>query len=542
MNNKEYSNIVIPNVEHDYNYYEKLYPKRNLPENAMITRFAPSPTGFVHIGSLCSALVNVVFARQTSGIVYLRIEDTDTKRTIENGIDGIFNDFKNLNIVFDEYIGVGLYGPYIQSERMNIYKSFAKKLIEQDLAYPCFCTVDDLEHVHDVQESNKDRYGYYGEYAKCRNLTREEAISRINKGENYIIRLKSTGSYNKKIILDDKIKGKIEMPENDLDIVLIKSDGLPTYHFAHAIDDHLMGTTHVIRADEWISSYSIHEQLFRILEFKLPKYAHLSPINIKDGSSVRKLSKRKDKEAAISYYDKIGIPSDVIKLYLATIINSNFEQWYNENSDKSINDFKFDFKKMSTSGAIFDIEKLINISKTYFSRMKSDILANNILEYFKVYDNDFYNIISKDKNKLIKILDVERYIKRPRKDMSSYSDYKKYFWYMYDELFDLINLEKKSFYDINMLTEYVNLYYDDTDEKDVWFDKIKILSEKYGFAKEVKLYRENPSIYKGHIGDVCELIRVMATSSYETPDLYELLKIIGKDSLLVRLEKFKEYI
>ena len=327
MTNKEYANLLLPNVKNDWEYYEKKYPERKLNESSMVTRFAPSPTGFVHMGSLLSALTNVWYAKQSNGIVYLRIEDTDQKREVENGVEGIFNDFKNLDVCFDEdLMQGGNYGPYIQSERKDIYQAYAKKLIEEDKAYPCFCSSEEIEKTRELQESKKARIGYYGKYAKCRFLTKEQVIDKINNGEKYIIRFKSPGSFYNKVVLNDLIRGNIEMPENDIDDVIIKSDGLPTYHFAHVIDDHLMRTTHVFRGDEWISSYTKHDQLFKMLDFELPRYAHISPINIKDGETIRKISKRKDPWAAISYYDKRGIPNDAIKLYLATLCNSNFEE------------------------------------------------------------------------------------------------------------------------------------------------------------------------------------------------------------------------
>ena len=544
MTNKEYSDFLIPGVEHDYLYYEEKYPERNLKEGAVVSRFAPSPTGFVHMGSLYTSFSDLRFAKQTGGVCFLRIEDTDGKRTVENGIEGILDDFESLNISFDEDpIKGGEYAPYVQSERQDIYKAFAKKLIEEDKAYPCFCTEDTLNEIRTLQEVSKDRIGYYGNYSKCRHLTKEEVIEKINNGEKYIIRLKSNGNFLNKIVLNDLIKGKIEMPENDIDVVIIKGDGLPTYHFAHVVDDHLMRTTHVFRGDEWVSSYPIHDQLFKVLGFKLPKFAHIAPITIKEGNTIRKLSKRKDKEAAISYYAKEGIPSEVIDLYLATVNNSNFEEWYNQNTDKTIDDFTFTFNKMPIGGSLFDIDKLMNISKIYFSRQKSEDIVEKLLPYLQKYDEEFYNIVSNNKEKLISILNIEKYIKRPRKDIASFSDVRKYTWYMFDELFNkdaYNNIEKKDYYNADILKDYFDNYYDASDEKDVWFDKIKLVAEKYGFAKEVKEYKENPENYKGHVGDVCELIRVAVTSLTTTPDLYEILKILDKKSINDRIMMFSE--
>lgn len=544
MTNKEYSDFLIPNVEHDFEYYENKYPKRDLKDGAMVTRFAPSPTGFVHMGSLYTSFSDLQFAKQTDGVCMLRIEDTDGKRTVENGVQGILNDFKSLNISFDEDPEKGgNYGPYIQSERKDIYASFAKKLIEEDKAYPCFCTEDDLNEIRTLQEASKDRIGYYGSYARCRDLTREQVIEKIKNGEKYIIRLKSNGSFVNKIVLNDLIKGKIEMPENDMDIVIIKGDGLPTYHFAHAVDDHLMRTTHVFRGDEWVASYPVHEQLFKMLDFELPKYAHIAPITVKEGNVVRKLSKRKDKGAAISYYAKEGIPSEVINLYLATVNNSNFEEWYTNNSDKTIDDFTFTFNKMPIGGSLFDIDKLTNISKIYFSRKSGAEIYDGLIPYLKEYDNEFYEIVLNNKDKMINILNIEKYIKRPRKDIASYSDVKKYTWYMFDELINedsYKDIIKKDFYDAAIVKEYFEEYYDACDDKDTWFSKIKVLAEKFGFAKEVKNYKEHPENYKGHVGDICEMIRVSQTSLNQTPDLYELLKYLDKESINRRITMFNK--
>lgn len=547
MTNLEYANFLLPNTSHNWEYYLNKYPKRNLKEGALVLRSAPSPTGFIHIGSLMNAMINTWYAKQSDGIVYLRIEDTDQKRKIKNGVNKILNDFENLDIYFDEYPSQGNYGPYIQSERKDIYKAFAKKLIEEDLAYPCFCKQEELGEIRKKQESQKDRIGYYGKYAKCRNLTKEEVITKINNGNPYIIRLKSNGNFNHKITLNDCIKGKIQMPENDLDIVIIKSDGLPTYHFAHAIDDYLMGTTHVIRSDEWLSSYPIHEQLFRVLNFKIPKYAHTSSINIKDGNTIRKISKRKDPWAAISYYEELGIPNEAIKLYLATLTNSNFEDWYTANPNKPIQEFTFSFKKMSVSGPLFDIEKLNNISKTYISRLTAVDLYNRLLKWTKKYDIKLNQLLTKYPDYSISILNIERNNKKPRKDFSCYKDIKNHIWYMYDELFynkeNIYKcLEIKPYYHLPILQDYINNHYDISFDKETWYNNIKDLAIKYNFAPTVSLYKENPNNYKGHIGDICELIRVAVTSKTMTPDLYEILKILGKDKIITRINKFNNYI
>ncbi len=541
MTNYDLANLIFPNVK-DTSYYEELYPKRNLKEGAMVTRFAPSPTGFVHIGSLYTSFSNITLANQTGGVVFLRIEDTDQKREVENGIEGIIKDFENLNIHFDEDpIKGGQYGPYIQSERRDIYQSYAKKLISEGKAYPCFATEEELKSLREMQELNKERIGYYGNWAKYRNLKVDEAIAKIKNNEPYIIRLKSMGDFNNKIVLDDCIKGKIEMPENDMDIVIIKSDGLPTYHFAHAVDDHLMHTTHVIRGDEWVSSYPIHKQLFEVLGFEEPRYAHLAPLTIKEGTTVRKLSKRKDKESAISFYHKLGVPNEVIKLYVATINNSNFEEWYINNPDKTIEDYQFTFDKMPIGGSLFDLEKLMSISKVYFSKLSADDLYNRTLEYTKEYDQEFYDLIKDDPVYLTSLLNIERNIERPRMDISSLSDVKKEFWYMFDPLFDKVDKpyqDIKYDYDVAFIKDYfLNIYCED-DNEEQWFDKIKAFASQKGFAINRKDYKEDPTKYLGTIADFCSIIRVMLTTSNMSPNMYDLLKIYGKDRLLKRIDCF----
>lgn len=545
MTLKEYSDFLIPNVEHDYLYYEKKYPERNLKEGAMVTRFAPSPTGFVHMGSLYTSFSDLQLAKQTNGIAYLRIEDTDQKREVENGIEGIIKDFESLGISWDEGpIYGGNYGPYVQSERKDIYRAYAKKLIEESLAYPCFCSAEDLKEIREIQELNKERIGYYGTWAKCRNIPMEEAIRRIEANEKYIIRLKSQGNFNNKIILEDCIKGNIEMPENDMDIVIIKSDGLPTYHFAHAIDDHLMHTTHVIRGDEWVSSYPIHHELFNLLGFKRPKYAHIAPITIRENETVRKLSKRKDKEAAISYYYNLGIPTEVIRLYLATVNNSSFEEWYTENPKLTIDDYNFTFDKMPVGGSLFDINKLISISKIYFGNLSKEQLYEGLIKYTKSFDKEFFDILTNNKEYALNVLNIEREKPNPRKDISCYKDVKELNWYMFDKLY----AEHEKTYEFmkindieeikNILKTYIEKYIDLETDQNTWFDKIKSLAEELGYAKEVKLFKKNPDEYKGHVGDVATVLRVVLTTKNQTPDLYEIMKVLSKEEVIKRYENF----
>ena len=549
MTNKDLADLIFPNVTKTIEDYEKMYPERNLKEGAVVSRFAPSPTGFVHMGSLLTTLIEKKVPKETDGVFYLRIEDTDQKRSVENGIKGIVDDLKNFEIEIDEGViseteQIGAYGPYIQSERKEIYETYAKYLIENGYAYPCFCSEKEIENIRVIQEASKERIGYYGHWAKCRNLSNEERIRRIKNGEKYIIRFKSPGNFENKVVFNDLVRGQIEFPENDLDIVLIKSDGLPLYHFAHVVDDHLMHTTHVLRGEEWVSSVPVHLQLFKVFGFKVPKYAHLGLVmKIDEDGTRRKLSKRKDPEAAVSYYSELGIPVDAVKLYLMTIANSNFEAWYSANPDKTIDDFKFDFKKMSASGSLFDIDKLKNISKNYISRLKASEVYDNLVKWAIVYDKDFYDLITKYKDYTINILNIEREQKKPRKDYESYSSIKKQIWYMYDELFDSYdkNYEWQNISDLNeirnILNEYFENYYDGSYDKDTWFNKMKELAASLGYASEVKEYKLNPDKYKGHIGDISMVIRVGLTTKSMTPDLYEIMKLLGTKRMKDRINR-----
>ncbi len=549
MTNKDLANVMYPNVTKTIYDYEVIYKERNLPEGAIVTRFAPSPTGFVHMGSLLTAFIASKMPKDTNGVFYLRIEDTDGKRTVENGISGILYDLKNFDIIPDEGViseteEIGNYGPYIQSKRIDIYNTFAKYLVENDYAYPCFCTSEDLEDIRKFQEETKDRIGYYGKYAKCRNISIEEKIKRIQNNEKYVLRLKSTGDYNKKITINDCVRGKIEFPENDIDHILIKSDGIPVYHFAHVIDDHLMRTTHVFRGEEWLSSTPLHIELFNKLKFKVPKYAHLGLVmKIDEDGSRRKLSKRKDPEAAVEYYHKLGIPIEAVKLYLLTIANSNFEAWYDTNKGVDTSKFKLDFKKISASGTLFDIEKLNNISKNYISRLTAKEVYDGLLTWTNEFDKDFYDLLVKYDEYSINVLNIERERKKTRKDYGSYSEIKKNIWYMYDELFNdsvYNNVELNENTNNEILLDYINNYYDELDDEETWYNKLKELAKKYNFASEVKEYKENPNNYNGHIGDICEFIRVITTSLTKTPSLYEILKLLGKDRIEKRINMFIE--
>ena len=522
MDYKDLANLIFPDAK-EISYYEEKYPERNLPEGAVVTRFAPSPTGFVHIGGLYQALVARTVAEKTGGVFFLRVEDTDQKREVENGVTGIVNSLKDFDMAPDEGMisdteEIGNYGPYKQSLRKEIYQAYAKYLLEQGKAYPCFCTPDDLEEIRNKQEAAKLRTGYYGVWAKCRNLSVEEMAEKVKAGEPYIIRFKSPGREDRKIKHKDVIKGNVDFPENDQDIIIIKSDGLPTYHFAHAVDDHLMHTTHVIRSDEWLSSVPLHLQLFHELGFKAPKYAHISPIMKNDNGGKRKLSKRKDPEAAVSYYKEQGIPTDAVKEYLLNIANSTFENWRRANSDKKIEEFDFQLNKMSVSGALFDMIKLLDIGKTVISKMTAEDVYEKALKWAEEYDNELADLL-KDKEYALKIFGIERGNKKPRKDIAKWSDVKENISYILDL--------------------YIEKYYDENDDKQTWFDKIKEVAGKMGYAKEVKEFKANPGMYKAHVGDVSTVLRVALTSRTNTPDMYEIMQVLGKDRIAKRFEVAK---
>ncbi len=536
--------LLFPNIDKDRNYYEEKYPERDLPDGAMVTRFGPSPTGFVHMGSLFGSFCDSVFAKQSNGIFFLRIEDTDQKRSVENGVDGIFNDLDAFDIIPDESSRVGgNYGPYIQSERTEIYQTYVKDLIKQGYAYPCFMTEEEIADIREEQEINKTKLGIYGVYAQDRDLSLDEIENKISQGEEYVIRLKSPGNDKNEVEIVDCVKGKIKFPENDMDIVLLKKDGTPTYHLAHVIDDHLMHTTHVIRGDEWVSSIPLHVQLFDILGFKRPEYVHTAAITKKENGNIRKLSKRKDPEAKVSYYDEVGIPIDAVKLYLATILNSNFEEWYLQNSDKTIDDFTFTFDKMAIGGTLFDLDKLNNISKTYFSHKSGEDVFEETLNWAKRHDKEYAKLLEENKENMIKFLSIEKDSARPRKDISKYSDVREEFSYAIDELFIKENYSKltsEKNYDIALMEKYVEtLNLKQTNEE--WFEGVKEFSVNNGYASNNKEFKKAPDAYKGHVGDVCEIFRVVITGRTASPDLYSIMQILGIDKIKERIELYKKF-
>ena len=546
MNTKDLANIIFPDVKETIDDLELKYPKRDLPNKALVTRFAPSPTGFLHTGSLFTSMIASKLAKDTKGVFYIRLEDTDTKREIEGSGDELLKQLKKFDIVpLEGYLGdkeSGAYGPYKQSDRAKIYRIVIKHLVEIGRAYPCFCSTSDLDELRSEQEKNKVTPGYYGEYAKCRNINIDEAINHIQNGKPYVIRFKSNGNHENKIKVHDLIRGDLELSENDQDIVILKSDGLPTYHFAHAVDDHFMRTNCVTRGEEWLSSLPIHIELFNTLGFELPMYAHLPVIMKLDNGNRRKLSKRKDNEAAVSYFLEDGYPPEALIEYLLTIANSNFEEWKAQNINTSNDEFKLSFDKMSLDGALFDIMKLKFISKEIISRMNKKVILENAKNWAMHYDKTLYDLINRDENYFMSIMNIEREKENPRKDYEKYSDIYNAIKFFYRDLYlDLINADLPFNQNIDhqvfkqILKDFVATLDLNLDEQS-WFNSLKELGKQFGFAENNKTYKQNKDQYLGHVGDVAELLRITLTSSKQSPNLYYVLQILGKDEIAFRID------
>ena len=543
-NNEKMAELLLPSIDKTPDYYESLYPERNLKEGARVTRIAPSPTGYLHLGTLFAALVNRITATSSGGIFYTRIEDTDKKREIEGGIADIIDGLGRFGIEIDEgFTGAdeqsGNYGPYKQSERAEIYQTYVKELIRQGLAYPCFCTAEDLDEVRKIQEDRKIRTGYHGEWAKHRNITFDEAKELIDSGKPYVIRLKSPGSEENTVVFDDCIKGKIEMPENDEDFVILKSDGIPTYHFAHAVDDHLMRTTHVLRGDEWISSVPKHIQLFKLLGFKPPKYGHIAPIMKLDGGAKRKISKRKDPEAAVHFFAEEGYDSQSVIEYLMTVAASDFEDWRKANPDKSYKDFKFNLKKMSVSGALFDSDKLNNVAKTVVSGFDSACVYDKLTNWAKEFDPGFFTVLTDNPEYTRAVLSIDRDVPKPRKDIAKWNEAKDYFSYFFDSLYkkDFLIPENILPADARLFLEKYKEIYDPSDDRQLWFDKIKAIAPEIGFASETKEYKAEPDRFKGHAGDLSTVLRIAVTGRRNTPDLCSIMRVLGKERCISRIDE-----
>lgn len=538
---KELAQLLFPNITKAPQDMEDMYPPRALKEGARVTRFAPSPTGFLHFGNLFTCMVSYKTAKTTDGVFYVRVEDTDQKRKVEGAIDVMLKGLSVYGINADEGVvgdekEIGDYGPYYQSARVEIYQTYAKALVEQGLAYPCFCSADELDEIRTAQE-NESIKGYWGKWAKCRDLSFEQIKANIDSGMSWTLRLKSPGDLEKKCYFDDMIKGKIEMPENVQDVVLLKSDGIPTYHFAHAVDDHLMRTTHVVRGDEWISSVPIHLQLFKVLGFKPPKYAHVSPIMKEENGGKRKLSKRKDPEAAVTYYAEEGYPQESVNEYMMTLANSNFEDWRRMNKTEPIEKFPFNLKKMSVSGALFDIVKLTDVSKNVISVMPAEKVFELAYAWAKEYQPQLAELFAQDEAKATAILNIDREGKKPRKDIAKWSDVLDYVSYMYDETFVPnyeLNGNATPSLAVKVIEEYLKVVNLD-DDKDTWFSRMKEVCPLVGCTPNVKEYKAEPEKFEGHVGDVSTIIRVALTGRTNTPDLFAITALLGEDTVKARL-------
>lgn len=547
MTNKDLANAIFPNINKTVDDYIKLYPKRDLKEGACVTRYAPSPTGFMHIGNLMSALIDFVIARQSGGVFYLRNEDTDKKREVEGAVELIMDTLKHYDMCPDEYEYdgkiVGKYGPYIQSERKEIYQAFMKHLIEIGRAYPCFCTSEELSEMRENQEAMKVRTGYHGRFARCSRLSVDEAIEKINAGEKFVLRFRSNGNFENKFEFDDLRQGKLFLNENDIDEVIMKSENmLPTYHFAHVVDDTLMHTTHVVRGEEWLPSAPKHIQMFEAFGFEAPKYIHTPLIMKKDGDSLRKISKRKDPEALMSYYDELGYPAIAVIESLMTIINSNYEEWHTAHPDEKFTSFCFSADKMSTSGALYDLMKLDDISKNIISKMTKEEVYTESLNWAKKHSESLTNIIEKDKEYYEAIINIEREQEKPRKDIAKWSDIESLIWYMYDDIYDTKEKEYewKKITDKEEIKKILNIYLDkyiDLSDKDIWFNNIKLMCDELGYASNMKEYKKNPDNFKGNVADVSTVLRVALTSKSMTPDLFTIMNILGIDRIKDRYSK-----
>jgi len=541
---EQLANLIYPNITTTIEDLEQLYPLRTLPENAMVTRFAPSPTGFLHTGSLFASLISWRMAKQSGGVFFCRLEDTDTKREISGTGDLVLNELAIFGIVPDEsFLSGGAYGSYRQSERKNLYDTVIRAMIIQGKAYPCFCSHETMNEMRERQETLKVNPGYYGEYAICRRLTTDEMIAKIEAKEPYVMRFKSMGHHDNKITITDQIRGTLELTENDQDIVIMKSDGLPTYHFAHLVDDHFMRTTHITRGEEWLSSLPIHIELFDSIGWTKPLYAHLPVIMKQEDGRRRKLSKRKVKEAAVSFFLGAGYAVEGIVEYLMTIANSNFEEWRLANPHADIYDFKLSFDKMTLDGALFDLEKVQSISKERLGAMDASEISEKAYRWAKQYHPEFAGNISRDFDYFKAILNIERGGEKPRKDYTRYSDIFPIIDFMYDEYFEkALNLELpfNPLYSKDLLKRVLDQFLSNPGlelEEEAWFDNLKTIASACGFAPTVKEYKKNKEAFLGHVGDVAEIVRISISGRKNTPNFYQIMKILGEQRITSRINQ-----
>ena len=535
------ADLLFPHVTDTPEMLEERFPPRNAPEGAVITRMAPSPTGFVHLGNLVQGMISERMAHQSGGVLFLRVEDTDAKREVPGAVEVLIDSLKHYNILFDEgatHTGDnGIYGPYRQRQRAAIYHVYAKKLVSEGQAYPCFATEEELAAMREQQEANKETTGYYGKYAIWRDRDIEEIKSQIAAGNPWVLRFKSTGSIENQFKFDDLVKGKLTITENDVDHVLLKSDGIPTYHFAHAVDDHLMRTTHVVRGDEWLPTLPFHIQLFKALGFKLPKYVHIGPLMKMDGTSKRKLSKRKDPELALTYYKAEGFPIKAVQEYLMTVLNSNFEDWRRANPDAPTDSFKFSPKKLNPAGSLFDYAKLTDVSKNVISRMGAEEVYELLVEWAKEFDADFAAKLEADPDFSKAILAIGRGGKKPRKDLAVWKDAKDYMGFFYDEYLEKPVFDEKFSKDvvIDALNRFLEKF-DIADDASVWFEKVKEITTDMGFTTDMKAYKADPDAFPGTVADISTFVRQAVTGKTNSPDLYTVMQILGYERTVARIK------
>ena len=534
MDYQALAELLFPDVTETPEEVEARFPQRTLPEGAVVTRMAPSPTGFVHLGNLVQGMISERMAHQSGGVLFLRVEDTDAKREVPGAVEVLIDSLKFYSIQFDEGATIdgdkGDYGPYRQRQRAAIYHVFAKKLVSEGKAYPCFCTEEELSAIREKQEANKETTGYYGAYAIWRDRSAEDIQAQLAAGNPWVLRFRSEGSIENQFKFDDLVKGKLTITENNVDHVLLKSDGIPTYHFAHAVDDHLMRTTHVVRGDEWLPSLPFHIQLFKALGFKLPKYVHIGPLMKMDGSSKRKLSKRKDPELALTYYKAEGFPIQAMREYLMTVLNSNFEDWRRANPDADIDAFKFSPKKLNPAGSLFDYAKLVDVSKNVISRMDAETVYGLLVEWTREFDPEFAEKLEADPEYAKKILAIGRGGKKPRKDLAVWKDAKPYMGFFYDEYLEDAVFDEK--FSKDLVADVLNRFlesYDPADDSGVWFDKVKAITEAVGFTTDMKAYKADPTAYPGTVADVSTMIRLAVTGKTNSPDLYTVMQLLGAE-------------
>lgn len=547
MDYNRLADLLFPAITKTPSDYETTYPPRDLPKGGRVTRLAPSPTGFIHLGNLYGAFVDERLASQSDGVFYLRIEDTDEKRFVEGAVDTVIGSLDFFGITFDEGAtkegDVGEYGPYFQSSRKELYQCFVKKLVEKGLAYPCFLTEEEVAEIRETQEANKETPGIYGKYAPGRDLSLEEIQERINENQGYVIRLRSGGNPENpgEISVEDGIRGLLTMPENFQDVVILKAGGMPTYHFAHVCDDHLMRTTHVVRGEEWLSSLPIHVELFQVLDFPLPIYCHTAVLmKLDENGNRRKLSKRKDPELSLGFYRERGYHPTAVREYLLTILNSNYEEWRMANPDLPGEDFPFTMEKMSTSGALFDLNKLNDVSKDTLVKIPAPQLAFFLMEWAKIYRPEILPALADCGEALFAILDLGRVGDKPRKDFVCAAQIFDFIGYFFDDYFkeeDEPPAETPSEDVKAILTAYLDTY-DHGDDQSQWFDKIRTIAQDLGYAAKPKDYKKNPQDYKGHVGHVSTVIRLALVGRSQSPDIWEIQQILGEPKVRQRITDY----